>query len=164
MPEGAPEVPRPSLDTPRAGHTEADHVQFRPVSQPAVAAGELPEGLTFLRRLARLQLRASRLQGHFSSAEVRPARLGGRAQLPTNLRLREGREEGGCVTSTAHPSWDSLRGLLGYRGLKELSPRRHRRIRTPPVLLGASSPGQGEAVGVPGVGRRGGGRGTREFL
>lgn len=28
LPEAAPEVPRPSLDTPRAGHTGADHVRF----------------------------------------------------------------------------------------------------------------------------------------
>lgn len=76
--------------------------------RPAIPPGGLLEGLTFPRLLAWFQLHTSRLHGHFSLLEARPARLGGHAGQPANLRLREEREkrEAGsqaCPALHTHP-------------------------------------------------------------
>lgn len=139
-------------------------------TRPTVARGGLPEGLTFSRSLARLQLRASRLQGHFGTPGARLARIGGSARQPANLRLKKERGKRRLGRRRARPC-TSIPGFL--TGLPRIpwppgaqpprrSPRRHRRTQTSPVLGGASRPEQGLGNRVPEVGGRGGRGGKRE--
>ena len=104
-PEAAPGVPRGSLDTPRAAPAPQFHRRARGWGV-----------LTFSQRLARLQLRASRLQGHFSFPEACPARFRGRARQPVNLCLREGGKEGGWVIGVPGPANPSRGVLTGCPG------------------------------------------------
>lgn len=109
-----------------------------PPPRAAVPRGYLPEGPTSPRRLAGLQLRASRLQSHFSFPEARPARLGGHARQPADLRLREEGERGRPGHRHArflhtHPQilyWP-FGATLTPKSPAPHSPRRHHRLRTP---------------------------------
>lgn len=155
--------PRPSSGArillPRPGHpSRGPHWSGpRAAPGPAVPPGSLQESLTFPLRLARLQVRASRFQRHFSFPEARPARLGGHARQPANLRLREKGEGGSQAFPVLHTHPDIPHGAcqatLVPRSPATLSPRRHRRVRIRP----AGTARQGQGSGVPEGGGRGGG-------
>lgn len=97
---------------PQSGHSSRGPHRGGPravSTRPADARGGLLEDLTSPRGLAPLRLRSSRLQGHFSASGVRPARLGGRAPQPANLRQGRSRERGRSGhgrAGPAHPSPD----------------------------------------------------------
>lgn len=148
MPQTEPAAPE--IPLPRPGHpSRRPHWSGpRAAPGPAVPPGSLRESLTFPLRLARLQVRASRFQRHFSFPEARPARLGGHAKQPANLRLREKGEAGSQAYPVLHTHPDIPHGAcwatLVPRSPATLCPRRHRRVRIRPA--GTPRPGKGKAV------------------
>lgn len=155
----APPPSRRRRGTPRAG---ADHVRL-PRGQETMPGGGLRQDLTSARGRARLRRRSSRLQGHLGSGGgVRPARLGGRARQPANLRPGEGGRAGDRGRSSghtqagpagrAHPSSQLLTGASGLPPGHPLWPPGDRPPPTPSPTDPARSPGstrrgRGEAPG-----------------